>query len=132
MRECWRSHSRSVSRALTSRAIVIVKSSFSPAGIQLRTRASSGTSAAGTGPQTSGTIRLCKRAACSISSAQNDERTDSGLITNTNASLDSIARRSASGKTSASRIPSTSTHTSLPCSCNAEVSRRTNSPSRRE
>ena len=53
-------------------------------------------------------------------------------MTNTNPSLRSTADRSAAGKTSASRMPSTSIQTSFPRSLSAPASRWTNSESRRE
>jgi hypothetical protein len=64
--------------------------------------------------------------------SQNREPIESGLITNTNPSLPWIASRSASGNTSASRMPPTSTHTSLPRNSSSRASRCTNSASLRE
>jgi hypothetical protein len=61
-----------------------------------------------------------------------DLQTESGLITKTNLSLPSTAARNAAGKTSASRMPSTSTQTSLPRSSSFSTWRLTNSLSHRE
>ena len=77
-------------------------------------------------------MRLFSSTAWSTSCSQNGEATESGLITKTNPSLPSTALRSAAGNTSASRIPSTSTQTSLPRSRRRSTSRLTSSESLRE
>ena len=75
---------------------------------------------------------LLSSLACLTSWSQNGEPTESGLMTNRKVSEPSIARRSAAGNTSASRSPSTSTHTSLPRLFSPSAKRVTNPASRRE
>jgi hypothetical protein len=77
-------------------------------------------------------MRLFSSLAWVTSTSQNAELTESGLITNRKVSECSMARRRAAGNTSASRIPSTSTHTSLPRLRSSSARRITNAPSRRE
>src|SRR5581483_11477798 len=131
-RVCALVHSRSKSRASTTRATPPSRSASVRQNTQLSAETASG---AGTWPgsrHTTGTILLLRSAAWSSSSRHTTEASESGLMTKTNASAPSIASRTSRRHSVLGGMSSQSTQTSRRCSIRRSPSHRTKPSSLRE